>query len=148
MLTATARSLLEALIRVLHERGWGVDNAHARENWGADWMQPDECTPLDFHGVTTADLLIAIPGSPASGGVHVEIGWASAMGVPVLLLLEQDAEYSHLVRGLDGVPRAEVNEIRYGSPELLPAAVDAWLADHAPRLSPPTGTAAPLLRAG
>jgi hypothetical protein len=141
MLCADARSLIEALVGVLAQRGWAVENAHAREKWGAAWMTPDECTPLDFHGVMTADLLVAVPGNPISGGVCIEIGWASGVGVPVVLLLEKDADYSHLVVALHTV--REAHEIRFDSIESACAGLDAWLAERTPRESPAVDVGAP-----
>lgn len=123
------RSEIEALQRTVSRQGWDVENAHAREGWGLEWMSPDVCTPLDFEAVTTADLLLAVPGCPPSGGVHIEIGWATASGVPVLLLLDERAEYSHLVRGLHTVAR--VHTIWYQSISVACTQLSEWLNDSA-----------------
>ncbi|MFI6394283.1 hypothetical protein ACIBHY_04915 [Nonomuraea sp. NPDC050547] len=97
--------LLERLIKVVEQHGKKVYNAHRREAWGSEWMPPETCVPLDFEGVSTAALLVAIPGVPISGGVHIELGWASALKVPVLLLIEEGTDCSSLVVGLDSVTR-------------------------------------------
>lgn len=42
-------------------------------------MTPLQCTKIDFDEISTCDLFAAFPGSPASPGTHIEIGWASAL---------------------------------------------------------------------
>jgi nucleoside 2-deoxyribosyltransferase len=100
---AEERTRLEKLIAGLEAAGYHVHNAHRRESWGAKFMTPEECTKLDFEQISASDVFVAFPGSPASPGTHIEIGWASALGKPVVLLLEDGAEYAFLVRGLHTV---------------------------------------------
>lgn len=44
-----------------------------------------------------------LPWPPRFPGTHIEIGWASALGKPIVLLLEDGADYAFLVRGLHTV---------------------------------------------
>ncbi len=104
-LYARERERLDALIRRLEGDGCEVHNAHRREGWGSAFMTPEECTKLDFTEISRCDVFVAFPGYPASPGTHVEIGWASAMGKPIILLLEDGREYAFLVRGLHTVAR-------------------------------------------
>ena len=99
------------LISFFEERGFSVHNAHKREGWGKDFMTPEECTAIDFKEISTCDLFVAFPGSPASPGTHIEIGWASALNKPIILLLEEGKDYAFLIKGLDAV--ANVISIRY-----------------------------------
>jgi Nucleoside 2-deoxyribosyltransferase len=99
------RERIDALIRRLENDGWEVHNAHRREGWGSAFMSPEECTELDFREISRCDVFVAFPGHPASPGTHVEIGWASALGKPIVLLLEDGREYAFLVRGLHTVAR-------------------------------------------
>ncbi|MCY7856417.1 hypothetical protein OZL46_02870 [Bacillus sonorensis] len=73
------RGKLESLISFFENEGWFVHNAHKREGWGKDFMTPQQCTKIDFEEISTCDLFVAFPGSPASPGTHIEIGWASAL---------------------------------------------------------------------
>jgi hypothetical protein len=91
------------LIHCLEGRGLRVFNAHRREGWGREFLAPEECTRLDFEEIRSADAFIAFPGAPPSPGTHVEIGWASALRKPIILLLEDGREYAFLVRGLHAV---------------------------------------------
>lgn len=102
-LLAAERARLQAVIDRLERDGHEVHNAHRREGWGAAFLTPEECTRLDFEEISGCDVFVAFPGAPASPGTHVEIGWASALGKPVVLLLEEGAEYAFLVRGLHTV---------------------------------------------
>ncbi|MFJ6674831.1 nucleoside 2-deoxyribosyltransferase [Actinosynnema sp. NPDC091369] len=102
-LRAAERTRLESVIARLERDGHEVHNAHRREGWGAAFLTPEECTRLDFEEISASDVFVAFPGAPASPGTHVEIGWASALGKPVVLLLEDGAEYAFLVRGLHTV---------------------------------------------
>ncbi len=74
--------------------------AHERENWGAEYKGPEECVPNDYDGVIKSDLMIVVPGDPISGGVHVEMGWASANKKTMHIFLEKDKKYSPVVMGL------------------------------------------------
>lgn len=98
---------IRSLLKYFREKGYIVESAHERERWGEDWYTPEVCTPLDFKQVESSDFLIAMPGNPPSGGVHVELGWASALGKKVILLLEEGANYTNLVLGLEELTSVE-----------------------------------------
>lgn len=104
---------LVELTRFFEERGFLVYNAHRREGWGRDMMTPEECTAADFEQINDSDWLVALPGSPASPGTHIEIGWASALGKRIILLLQSGNEYAFLVRGLHMV--ADVHYVQFES---------------------------------
>ena len=102
------------LILFFEERGYEVHNAHQREDWGKNFWSPDDCTKLDYEEIAKSDVFIAFPGSPASPGTHIEIGWASALKKKVILLLEEGQYYAHLVKGLHTV--ANVSYLYYKEP--------------------------------
>ena len=108
------RQLLESVIGTLESHGYEVLSAHRRENWGKDWWPADECTKLDYKWVKTSNLVVALPGDPASGGTHIELGWRSAHGKNLAVLLENGAKYSPLVNGL-GDAFENVDYIQYGN---------------------------------
>ncbi|MCP1191408.1 nucleoside 2-deoxyribosyltransferase [Priestia flexa] len=103
------------LISFFETKGFSVHNAHKRESWGKDFMTPEECTEIDFKEISTCDLFVAFPGSPASPGTHIEIGWASALNKPIILLLEEGKDYAFLIKGLGTV--ANVTFIRFQKEE-------------------------------
>jgi len=107
----------ERFIRTLHEAiRANCDEtflALEREEWGASIMPSQVCTPLDFTEMVRCDIVVAYPG--LSCGVPVELGWATALGKPVLLLLREDEEYTPVIHGLVNVPGFDVTIIRMRS---------------------------------
>ncbi|MGW1729051.1 nucleoside 2-deoxyribosyltransferase [Streptomyces sp. NPDC002306] len=100
------RNRYRRLIRFYEESGWEVLNAHREEGWGLSMVPAAACTERDFRWMSSCDLFVAFPGDPASPGTHIEIGWASAMGRPTILLLEEQGKHAALVTGLGGVAPA------------------------------------------
>jgi hypothetical protein len=92
---------INRLLQHFDGRGCVVYNAHRREKWGGAFLEPAQYTPLDYEQICASDVMVAVPGSPASPGTHIEIGWASANQVPLVLLLEKGKEYAGLLMGLD-----------------------------------------------
>lgn len=136
----------ERFIRAVHAllRGAGgeVFLALERERWGEAIMPAEVCAPLDFAEMQRCDVVVAYPGR--SCGVAVELGWASALGKPIVLLVDATATASPLVRGIGALPgqRACVIDIASAaaqatiepfSAELIAALrrFDAWAPDAA-----------------
>lgn len=119
------RHRLDSLRLRLIEQGTSVFNAHHNEAWGSGWLPADECTAADFAAMRVADVVCALVGVPASGGVLTELGWASALGKPIVLVLSPDASYSPLVHGLGEITDVEPTE----EPVEWSAAEIAKLAD-------------------
>jgi nucleoside 2-deoxyribosyltransferase len=117
---------IEGLIAHFENKGCKVFNAHKREAWGQAFLEPQVYTRLDFDEIAEADVLVAMPGSPASAGTHVELGWASSMGKPIVLLLERGHEYAGLVTGLGSVCALDCVEMVDGAVPL--AELDAAIA--------------------
>ena len=74
--------------------------AHERENWGKSYTSDTESTLIDFKTIKDVDLVCVIPGNPISGGVHVEMGWASANNKVMKIFLKNGADYSPMVTGM------------------------------------------------
>lgn len=113
-----AEPLKQQLIKLtsfFRERGFTIHNAHQREGWGRNMMTPEECTRADFEDIKACQWFVALPGHPASPGTHIEIGWASALGKRIVLLLEVDKEYAFLVRGIHTV--ADVQYVYFENDE-------------------------------
>jgi nucleoside 2-deoxyribosyltransferase len=104
---AAWRTQLCTLFGSLQDQGHSVFLAHERESWGEELMTPEECTPLDFREMVKADVVCAYLGNPPSHGVHIELGWASALGKPIVLLIDEDVRYTPLVWGIAGVTHTE-----------------------------------------
>ncbi|MCF2858486.1 nucleoside 2-deoxyribosyltransferase [Pseudoalteromonas sp. SMS1] len=99
------------IIDHFEQQNWSVHCAHKRESWGREFMTPAQCTKIDYDEIAKCDYFVAFPGAPASPGTHIELGWASAMKKPMILLLEEGEEYAYLVQGLGEI--STVKELRY-----------------------------------
>ncbi|HET8683396.1 MAG TPA: nucleoside 2-deoxyribosyltransferase [Micromonosporaceae bacterium] len=99
------RTCLDALRVSFIAAGARVFSAHHNERWGAGWLPAEECTPADFRAMRVADVVCAIVGSPPSGGVAVELGWASALAKPVLVVKAPDSACTPLIDGLGSITR-------------------------------------------
>ena len=94
------REFLEKLIEETKKLGCDYFLAHERENWGKEYSSAEESTQIDFETIKNSDLICVIPGAPNSGGVHVEIGWASANKRKMRIFLKNDYPYSPMVTGI------------------------------------------------
>lgn len=95
------RIFFEKLIKEFKKINCDYFLAHEREAWGKEYASAEESTKIDFETIKTADLVCIIPGIPASGGVHVEIGWASANKRKLRIFFEKDKFYSPMVTGIN-----------------------------------------------
>jgi nucleoside 2-deoxyribosyltransferase len=98
---------ITCLLEFFEVAGAKVYNSHRREAWGKEFLTADVVTRLDFEEIRSSDIFVAYPGAPASPGTHVEIGWASALGKPMVLLLDETKKYSFLVTGLPTIANVE-----------------------------------------
>lgn len=122
VLSEVEQNRIAGLIERFEREGYEVHNAHRREGWGAEFLSPEECTRLDFTEIRDCDIFVAYPGAPASPGTHIEIGWAAAFGKPLVLLLDEEATYAFLVRGLHTV--ADVTYLHYSRDDDIDDIVD------------------------
>jgi nucleoside 2-deoxyribosyltransferase len=97
------RRRLDGLRVALVDRGAEVFSAHHSEAWGERWRPPDLRTRIDLAAMRACDAVCALVGAPPSGGVAVELGWASALAKPCLLMLHPAAMPSPLIAGLGSV---------------------------------------------
>lgn len=94
------REFLEKIIAETKKLGCDYFLAHERENWGKEYISAEESTQIDFETIKNSDLVCVIPGVLNSGGVHVEIGWASANKRKMRIFLKKDYPYSPMVTGI------------------------------------------------
>ena len=94
------REFLEDLIGETKKLGCDYFLAHERENWGKEYTSAEESTQIDFETIKKSDLICVIPGVPNSGGVHVEIGWASANRKKMRIFMKKNYPYSPMVTGI------------------------------------------------
>ena len=95
-------SFLETIEEVAKERGLETHLPHRDTNqWGKSYHTPKYITKMNWNAVQSSDLLIVYP--QRSRGVHVEIGWGSATGKDLIILLNENEESSDVVEGLSAL---------------------------------------------
>ena len=97
------KALIESLLTHFEDVGAQVFNAHRREKWGADFMKPEAFTKMDYEQIASSDLFVVMPGSPPSIGTHIEIGWATALKLPIVMLLDPAGSYSGMIEGMGAI---------------------------------------------
>ena len=102
------KNFLETCREMIIKKKLDLFLAHYREKWGKKLMTAEECTPLDLEEMKESDLVFAFPGAPISGGVHIELGWASALGKKIVLFLNTDETYSPLIMGLNQIAETKI----------------------------------------
>ena len=96
-------------------------SAHIAERFGGDThsFTPAEVTVRDAQWMRTCSLFVALLPVDASGmlirtdGTHIELGWASALGKPIIVLAPRNAhpQLSHLVKGLGCVAKVDLLDL-------------------------------------
>jgi hypothetical protein len=119
---AHVQAFLLRIEAALCSAGHSVFLSHRRESFGANLWAPDRAAVFDFLEMQRANCVVAFPGT--SYGVHIEIGWASAMNKPVILVAEE-SESTPLLTGLGyGAdvrvvkPRSDLSVGSFGQSEL------------------------------
>ncbi|MEU7476673.1 hypothetical protein AB0A63_11880 [Lentzea sp. NPDC042327] len=107
---------LHAAIDQVERAGGAVLSAHVAERFGvttADFT-PDQVSERDFGWMRACDVFVPVLPVLADGtllrtdGTHIELGWASALGRPIVGITEQPFadSASHLLKGLARVADA------------------------------------------
>lgn len=114
----------------LRSEAWEVLSAHEAEEYGKTSREfsPVDVTDRDLRWTKECDAYIAVLPVDSSGvpyrtdGTHIEIGWASALSKPVILILKREPSvpYSHLVLGLIATGQAEMVALDRWREELPP----------------------------
>ena len=142
------------LVETLRREGFEVFSAHLTEEFGkttSEWA-PSSIAQRDFDWMQRCDVFVALLPRDQSGllartdGTHVELGWASALGKPIVIVYDpRVAEaYSQLVQGLPAI--AEVKSLEYerfmAEPELLVGSVREMVPQPRASLVPCAGGSA------
>lgn len=96
------RRQLEEFYTCLSDVGFEYFSAQVNENWGSTPLMPAECVPIDYKELVSSDVVVAVLGKPPSLGVAVELGWASALQKPIVVL-GTAINASSMIAGLDRV---------------------------------------------
>lgn len=111
------RQLIESVLEVLKKANYRIISSHIYEDFGKMDVSGkyQEVCFRDYQWMRECDLFLAILPLDSEGkvistsGTSVELGWASALGKPIILVRDPAPKYSHLVAGLDVV--TQVTEV-------------------------------------
>ncbi len=104
----SAYTKITQCLTLLRGHGCSVFSAHEREDFGRDLMSPSLCTRLDFEEMVQSDLMVALMDND-SFGVCVELGWASALNKPIILVIPDGKSFvSPLVEGIGQISKMSV----------------------------------------
>ncbi len=108
----------EKLLKIidhLRQAGFKVNSAHLKEDFGNIKIQAADLVNRDLDDIMHCDYFIALLDENFSGGVHIEIGWASILKKPVLILLPMsmsEKEVSPVIFGLNNLTLCTINKYR------------------------------------
>lgn len=105
------KAIIEEILNGLEHQGAQVLSAHRYEGYGAMDVEGmhDMVAARDFAWMNQCSIFVAVlpdndDGSPVrTDGTCVELGWASALGKPVVVVRSLTGSHSHLVKGLGSV---------------------------------------------
>jgi nucleoside 2-deoxyribosyltransferase len=105
------REWLEGLISALEKAGHKVVSAHKREQWGERLDSPATALKTDLRDLGQSHAVVADVGNPPSPGVQFELGFATSLGIPILLLLEKERPRPYLNPALPAVTPTDILEL-------------------------------------
>ena len=114
------RKLIASLHEVLTEAGLTVLSGHIEERFGEVDLSGEAAyvTRRDFDWMQKCDVYVCVipPGDRGrpyrSDGLCVELGWASALAKPAVLVWEPSMTHSHLITGLGAIADVRYLPIR------------------------------------
>ncbi|HEY8987315.1 MAG TPA: nucleoside 2-deoxyribosyltransferase [Streptomyces sp.] len=104
----------QVLLDAVTDSGANVFSAHVVEKFGEETASftPEQVSVRDFRWMKKCDVFVPVlPVQQEDGllrrtdGTHIELGWATALGRPVVLITKQPVveSASHLLKGLHRV---------------------------------------------
>ena len=110
------KRFLENVEGIIRSLGLEACLPHRDEGqWGNLYIPPHEITKVCFDLIRRSDALVVFPGK--SRGVHIEMGYAAALGKKLVVLLAKDEKESTLLRGI--LCATDTKVYRYGAAEEL-----------------------------
>ena len=104
---------------VLSMSNYNVFLAIDREEWGRQKVTAVGCTKRDYDELIKSKHLVAIISDYMSDGVLIELGWASALNIPITIIADYRMNLSHLVLGLPSVSDTKIYEVDWQNDEIF-----------------------------
>ena len=94
-------SQINIIASKIRQMGYDLFLAIEQEKWGEAIAAPEVCVPRDYRNLIKSKSLVVYLTECFSAGTFVEIGWASAKGIPVTIICSKELKLSPLLQGLD-----------------------------------------------
>lgn len=104
---AEYRERLEKLHHNIEAAGHSIFASQRNEEWGRTPLPAESYVPIDYQELSSSDVIIAVLGAQPSLGVCIELGWASALGIPIILV----GKYTRSSTMISGLHR--VSDVHY-----------------------------------
>jgi len=101
--TLALRGKVTALRDALLDAGVTVYSQHHDDTWTTRGLGTGLRVPSAFRGMQSADLAFAYVEAPLSAGVGMELGWASALRKPLVLLVDHAVAHNPMISTLEEV---------------------------------------------
>lgn len=120
------KEFLEKVDFKLRKFGFETCLPHRDEGqWGQVYILPEDVAEICFKHIQSSDLVIVFPGK--SRGVHIEVGYAAALGKKIMVFLSANERESTLLRGLNKV--TNFTSHRYQSRDEVLRLLETYLGD-------------------
>lgn len=94
------RELIESISRSLREAGFkDTISIRDHEKWGATRLTPKELMETAFRDIADSDILL-VDFSEKGVGLGIEIGYAYAKGIPIVVIAKTGSEISSTLHGI------------------------------------------------
>lgn len=103
---------LKKITESIEEMGHNVSLPHREDHqWGKLFPDIKDLAPKQYNKITKeTDLLLAYIGSPQSGGVCIEIGYAISHKVPVVIIKKPKEKITLITEGLRMISECAIIE--------------------------------------
>ncbi|XVS68086.1 nucleoside 2-deoxyribosyltransferase [Actinosynnema sp. CA-299493] len=119
--TSDLEKTLTLVMETLRDYGANIYSAHTVEHFGdrTAHYTPEQVAARDLRWMSKCDVFIPVLPVAEDGvlmrtdGTHVELGWATALGRPIVLLTRQPIveSASHLLKGLHRVGDVQLLDV-------------------------------------
>ncbi|MFI9010013.1 nucleoside 2-deoxyribosyltransferase [Actinosynnema sp. NPDC053489] len=119
--TSDLERTLKLVMETLREYGANIYSAHTVEHFGdrTAHYTPEQVAARDLRWMSKCDVFIPVLPVTEDGvlmrtdGTHVELGWATALGRPIVLITQQPIveSASHLLKGLHRVGDVQLLDV-------------------------------------
>lgn len=145
-MTPDAQRPIQLMHGMVNDLGATLLSAHVAERFGEDThsFTPSQVAERDYRWMNSCSIFVAILPCDTVGqlirtdGTHIELGWASAMAKPIVVLAPAHAhsQLSHLVKGLSSVAQVHILDLEaaMADPTHLRSIIKGYLQGEIPKL--------------